>query len=72
LRKNEDLITYAVKATSCGIRRIPPALEDRGIDTVMRTWTLCTIPDVSAALAEMRRILKPTGQLLLVEHRSGA
>jgi ubiquinone/menaquinone biosynthesis C-methylase UbiE len=43
-------------------------LEDHSIDTVVTSWTLCTIPDVSAALSEMRRILKPTGQLLLVEH----
>jgi hypothetical protein len=32
------------------------------------TWTLCSIPNPSAALAEMRRVLKPRGQLLFVEH----
>jgi ubiquinone/menaquinone biosynthesis C-methylase UbiE len=42
---------------------------DRGsIDTVVTTWTLCSIPQVSIALGEMRRVLKPAGQLLFVEH----
>ena len=44
------------------------SLADNTIDTVVMTWTLCSIPDPLAALREMRRVLKPHGQLLFVEH----
>jgi ubiquinone/menaquinone biosynthesis C-methylase UbiE len=43
-------------------------LEDASVDTVLTTWTLCSIPDARAALSEIRRVLKPAGELVFVEH----
>jgi ubiquinone/menaquinone biosynthesis C-methylase UbiE len=47
-------------------QRLP--LESAGIDHVLTTWTLCTIPDVERALTEIARVLRPGGTLRFVEH----
>lgn len=41
---------------------------DDTFDAALSTWTMCTIPDVDAALRELRRVLKPGGTLHFVEH----
>ena len=43
-------------------------LEDASIDTIVMTYSLCTIPDAEKALREMHRVLKPDGRLLFLEH----
>jgi ubiquinone/menaquinone biosynthesis C-methylase UbiE len=43
-------------------------LESNSVDTVLVTYTLCTIPDVGQALSEMSRVLMPGGELIFCEH----
>ena len=55
-----------VQWLTSGAEDIP--LPDESIDTVMLTYSLCTIPDWSAALHEMRRVLSPTVTLVFCDH----
>lgn len=43
-------------------------LADESVDTVVTTWTLCSIPDAARALREMRRVLRHDGRLIFIEH----
>jgi SAM-dependent methyltransferase len=46
----------------------PLPLPDQSIDTVVITWTLCSIAEPTRALRQMKRVLKPSGRLIFVEH----
>jgi ubiquinone/menaquinone biosynthesis C-methylase UbiE len=43
-------------------------LDKHSVDTIVTTWTLCSIPQAATALADMRRVMRPGGKLLFVEH----
>ena len=57
---------FPVTLLASGAEAIP--LESESVDTVVSTWTLCSIPQIEAALLEMRRVLRPGGRLLFMEH----
>ncbi len=46
--------------------RLP--FENEAFDTIVSTWTLCSIAKVEQALSELRRVLKPSGRFLFIEH----
>jgi ubiquinone/menaquinone biosynthesis C-methylase UbiE len=65
-RKKADAAPFPVEFLARSSEEIPS--DDRSFDTVVTTWTLCSIPDPTRALSEMRRVLKPGGMLLFAEH----
>jgi len=65
-RQRADRIRADVTVIGVSGESIPVRSET--FDTVVCTWTLCSIPDPQAAIAEMYRALKPDGKLIFVEH----
>lgn len=55
-----------VEATAAAADALP--FEDASFDTVVSTLVLCSVPDVARALTEVRRVLRPGGRLLFLEH----
>lgn len=50
----------------------PMPFEDSSIDTIVMTWSLCSIPNPAAALLQMKRVLKPEGRMFFIEHGRSA
>lgn len=59
-------VAFPVQITQLTAETLP--FDDRTFDCVVSTWTLCTIPDPVKALREVRRVLKPNGAFLFLEH----
>ena len=55
-----------VRRVGLDAQRLP--LPDDSFDAALSTWTMCTIPDLPLALAELRRVLRPGGRLHFLEH----
>lgn len=65
-RKKVNGLQFPVELLNQSAEQLSVGTET--MDSVVITWTLCSIPDVLRALHEMRRVLKPEGGLIFVEH----
>lgn len=59
-------ISFPVELLEGSAEALP--LDAASVDSVVTTWTLCSVPDPARALREVRRVLRPGGKLLFVEH----
>src|SRR5262245_55511030 len=64
-RRNIEASPFPVTILRASAEEMP--FPDRSFDSVVSTWTLCTIPDPARALREVGRVLKPGGSFLFVE-----
>lgn len=67
-KAQKNLAVSPVQVEWLGLPGEEIPLDDNSADTVVLTFTLCTIPDWQQALNQMRRVLKPGGKLLFCEH----
>lgn len=65
-RAHAAWVHFPVELRRAGAEDLP--LDDASVDHVVMTWTLCSIAEPTRALAEIRRVLRPGGALLFVEH----
>src|SRR5262245_11498140 len=65
-RQKLSHLRFPVDLSCRGAEELP--YDDRSFDTAILTWTLCSIADPHQALIEVKRVLRPEGRLLFVEH----
>ena len=65
-RQRASATAFPVEFFNQGAEQIP--LGDGSVDTAVVTWSLCSVVDPAAVLAEIRRVLKPGGRFIFVEH----
>jgi ubiquinone/menaquinone biosynthesis C-methylase UbiE len=65
-RRKIEGLSFPVELLQQSAEELP--LGDRSIDTAVATWVLCSIADPLRALQEIRRVLKPDGRMLFIEH----
>jgi ubiquinone/menaquinone biosynthesis C-methylase UbiE len=65
-RRHSVWVHFPVELNEGRAEDIP--LDDAAVDHVVMSWTLCSVADPLRALAEVRRVLRPAGTLLFVEH----
>jgi ubiquinone/menaquinone biosynthesis C-methylase UbiE len=65
-RRHAAWVHFPVKLVEGEAEDLP--LQDHSIDSVVMTWTLCSIADPLAALGQIRRVLRPGGRLIFIEH----
>lgn len=63
-------VEFPVEHINASAENIP--LPDSSVDTIVSTWTMCSIPNPALALKEMLRVLKPGGKFMFIEHGSSA
>jgi ubiquinone/menaquinone biosynthesis C-methylase UbiE len=69
-RESAARSTVPIDLRDASVEAIP--LDAASVDTVVSTFTLCSVPDVTQALGEIRRVLRPGGRLLFAEHGSAS
>ncbi len=57
---------FPIELREAGGENLP--MDTHSVDTVLTTWTLCSVADPVKVLGEARRVLKPGGRLIFVEH----
>ena len=69
-RRRIEAAQFPVEVVGLSAEKLP--VDDGSVETIVSTFTLCTIPDVAGALREMRRVLRQGGHLHFVEHGRAA